>query len=476
MTSYDVRFWDIRKIGDTARGRYRVRWAVGGREHCKSFTAKALADAFLGTLRQAARDGTPFSPATGQPAAAAAAARPGSVTWYEHARAYSQMKWPDLAAKSRRSVAEALTTITLALAEPGPRPPEPALLRHALLCYAFNHASPGRPAPAPVARALDWAASTSPPVAALDDPGTIRAILTACARRLDGMPAAAATSRRKRAVLASALGFAVERRLLPASPLTRVKWKAAEVAQAVDRRSVASPGQVALLLDAVRAQGPRGEHMEAFFGCLYYAALRPEEAVTLRRADLILPPRGWGTLILTAACPRTAATWTTTGTAHELRGLKHRPHAAVRVVPIPPQLVALLRWHLDRYATTLDGRLFRGARGGILSESTYGRAWHAARDAALGPALTATPLARRPYDLRHAALSLWLNATADPARVAARAGNSARVLHDVCTHCVSGRDDIANEQIGRALSGHDLPRQAKASGPPHRPYRRLPVR
>jgi hypothetical protein len=34
-----------------------------------------------------------------------------------------------------------------------------------------------------------------------------------------------------------------------------------------------------------------------------------------------------------------------------------------------------------------DGRLFRGARGGTLSESAYGRDWHAARLAALGPEL-----------------------------------------------------------------------------------------
>ena len=41
MTSYQVRFWDIKKIGDTANGRYRVRWAVDGREHCKSFACQA---------------------------------------------------------------------------------------------------------------------------------------------------------------------------------------------------------------------------------------------------------------------------------------------------------------------------------------------------------------------------------------------------------------------------------------------------
>ena len=91
MTSYQVRFWDIKKISDTSRGRYRVRWAVDGHEHCKSFGTKALADAFLVTLKDAARDRKPFDPATGLPAQPKPAGRP-AVTWYEHARAYSQMK------------------------------------------------------------------------------------------------------------------------------------------------------------------------------------------------------------------------------------------------------------------------------------------------------------------------------------------------------------------------------------------------
>ncbi len=76
----------------------------------------------------------------------------------------------------------------------------------------------------------------------------------------------------------------------------------------------------------------------------------------------------------------------------------------------------------------------RGARGGMLSESVYGRAWHTARKTALGSELAATALARRPYDLRHAASSLWLNASGAPAEVAARAGNSTRVLHEVYLH------------------------------------------
>ena len=115
-------------------------------------------------------------------------------------------------------------------------------------------------------------------------------------------------------------------------------------------------------------------------------------------------------LRLATATPRTAAAWTSSGTSHEQRGLKHRPDGAIRMVPVPPVLTALLRAHRAAYSTAPDGQLFRGTRGAPLSESVYGRAWQAARIIALGPELAATGLARRPYDLRHAALSLWLNA------------------------------------------------------------------
>ena len=177
-------------------------------------------------------------------------------------------------------------------------------------------------------------------------------------------------------------------------------------------------------------------------------------------------------MILTSACPRTGTAWTSTGRPHEARGLKHRPDGTTRVVPIPPVLVAMLRQHLRESGTAPDGRLFRGARGGILSESVYGRVWHAARQATLGPDLAATALARRPYDLRHAALSLRLNASGTPAEVAARGGNSARVLHEVYMHCTEGQEDTVSQRIEDALDAgtsitHSSPR-AKASGYTHR--------
>ena len=291
----------------------------------------------------------------------------------------------------------------------GRRPPA-GVLRAALYGHAFNPPLRSRAPDPGTASALAWLEQVSLPVRRLGEPRVIRAALDGLCTRLDGSPAAANTITRKRAVFHGALGYAVELGLLPANPIGLVRWRAPTAASAVSPATVPSPAQVRAILAQVARIRPE---LAAFFGCLYYAALRPEEAVALRCADLVLPARGRGTIILTAACPRTGTAWTSTGTPFEPRGLKHRPDGTIRIVPIPPVLARMLRRHLGDHGTTPDGRLFRGARGGMLSESVYGRAWHAARLAALGPGLAATPLARRPYDLRHAALSLWLNATGD---------------------------------------------------------------
>ena len=111
----------------------------------------------------------------------------------------------------------------------------------------------------------------------------------------------------------------------------------------------------------------------------------------------------------------------------------------------------MLRAHVNACGTAPDALLFRGTRSGPVGESVYGRAWHAARALALGPELAASGLARRPYDLRHAALSLWLNSGGDPAQIAVRAGHSVAVLLTVYSHCIHGRDDLLNQQIDHAL-------------------------
>ena len=78
--------------------------------------------------------------------------------------------------------------------------------------------------------------------------------------------------------------------------------------------------------------------------------------------------------------------------------------------------------------TPPDGRRCRGVRGGPLSESLYGRVWGLPRAAVLTVEEAGSPLARRPYDLRHAAESTWLNGGVPAPQVAAWAGHSIDVL------------------------------------------------
>ncbi|WP_199825468.1 hypothetical protein [Streptomyces sp. TP-A0875] len=55
---------------------------------------------------------------------------------------------------------------------------------------------------------------------------------------------------------------------------------------------MANPRQVRSLLGAVREQAQRGSHLETFFGCLCYAAMRPAEATALTLAQCHLPESG----------------------------------------------------------------------------------------------------------------------------------------------------------------------------------------
>ena len=95
--------------------------------------------------------------------------------------------------------------------------------------------------------------------------------------------------------------------------------------------------------------------------------------------------------------------------------------------------------------------LFRGIRSERLAPATVRKVWDRARRAALDNREYDSPIARRPYDLRHACLSTWLNAGVSPQRVAERAGHSVDVLLRIYAKCVAGEDEVANRRIADAL-------------------------
>lgn len=452
---YKVRVWAIQtryKVqpnGGRKPVRYIVRWMVGRARFDESFKLRAQADGFRSTLMSAAKDGQPFDEDKGLPLAMLRTT--DTMSWFDFACAYVDLKWDDGAPKSRKSTADSLVSITRALvADQNGRPDDTTMTK--ALRTAFNKNRRDGQHSDEITRAIRWASANTPAVSVLSEPAKLRALLAALDRNRNGQRAAADTVRLRRTTLRNALDYAVERKLLDRNPVDEVKArKQKSVFHEVDRRSVANPVQARTLLSAVQGIHP---HLVAFFAVMYFAALRPEEAVNLRKDNLSLPDEGWGELYFERAAPEVGVEWTDSRARGEQRSLKHRAIGKGRPVPCSAELTAILHEHIAIFGTAPDGRLFRAVRGdGWLSSSVYGRTWAKARAMAFTPEVVASPLAKRPYDLRHAAVSTWLNAGVEPTRVAEWAGHSVAVLLRVYAKCLDGGEQEARQRVQQRLAG-----------------------
>ncbi|WP_322754380.1 tyrosine-type recombinase/integrase [Frankia sp. Cas3] len=474
-TTFAVRVWAIKEIKNkTKPTTYQVRWKVGMRPWAKNYATKSLAEARRAELLAAAKKGEAFDIQSGLPIADVRAqtdpepAPLSTRAWLEHARDFADTKWDERQAPgTRRSLADALATVTPALLT-APAPAELAeSVREALFGWTFQSgtrrslATDGtwaeNPPPPELEAVLGWLARHSRPIADLaDDPELIRSCLNVISQKLDGKPAAANTVLRKRIAFGACLAFAVERGDLAENPLPALSRTAPKTRDQVDRRVCVNHHQAQRLLEVgVRPVAP---DLVAWYGGMYYGAMRPGEMQELREPDLELPrKRGcWGIAILVGNNPEMSGAWTDDG-ERTAGPLKHRAAKETREVPLHPLLVDLYHRHLDEFGTATDGRLFRGERGGPVTSNRHQAVWQKARQRALTPAEIASPLARRPYDLRHAAVSTWLNAGVPPTQIAEWAGHSVAVLLHTYAKCIVGQDEAARRRIEAALRLNDDP-------------------
>jgi integrase len=133
-------------------------------------------------------------------------------------------------------------------------------------------------------------------------------------------------------------------------------------------------------------------------------------------------------------------------------------------VPAPPALTVLLDRHIEQFPPVQErlfvvrrgaGRGFVASTGRPLRAASYGKVWQVARRLALTPTQVDSPLAHRSYDLRHAAVSTWLNAGVPATQVAAWAGHSVQILLRIYAKCVDGEDEVARRRIEGALGSSE---------------------
>lgn len=436
-----------------------VRWTVEGVPFKKPFDFPEAAESYKAKLRSAANDGLPFSTASGEPAAWArevsdeAPEEVLAIGVLDHFRDYVHARWRQWSAHHRENVADILMNAMVALLPQENRPAEPDL-RKALRRSAFNCK-----AAAPtgdIAAALAWAERHQPPVTCLEDPAAMRAVIDRFALDVNGRKRAVSSQRRMRAALNTPVDRAVyaghiKANLLQTHPDFKVK-KAARTSVAVDKRVCANLDQAERLLAAVEKVQWSGPRLKAFFAVCFYAGLRPEEAVELRRPNIALPATDteWGEMHLEGAAPYVGPAWTDDGANREYRGLKHREADAKRIVPICPRLVAILRSHMNAFEPGPDRRLFVSHYRKVLSSRTCQKVFSKARDIAYTETEAASPLTTRIYHLRHSCLSRWLNAGVPATQVAEWAGNSVEILLRIYAHLIDGEIHLHQKRIEAA--------------------------
>lgn len=454
MKSYKVSVWKLSVNRSAKKPTYLVRWSVDKAPFHEVFKTKALADRFRAKLLRAVDTGEPFDTVSGLPDSLRGGK--AALSFLDLAVKYLDHRWAEASAKHRDSMTDALATVVPALVKPGRGRPSPEVLRRALRSYLLPPPRRERERSEEIAMAVKWVEKASLPVGELQEVARVHELIDALGRKLDGERAATQTYRRRRAVVFNALEYAVELEALQSNPLTRVRRKrGTRAVQEVDSRVVVNPRQARELLTAVTYVGAydraTGRRLRAFFGCLYYAAMRPGEALGLRRPDCTLPEKGWGRIELSETRPTAGKAWTDSGEAHDRRGLKQRDKGEVRVVPIPPPLVRLLLEHVEEFGLADDGRLFQSEYGNVVAASSYSRVWKQARELALLPGHVASVMAARPYDLRHAGVSQWLNSGVPAPEVAARAGHSVDVLLKIYAKCIDGQESEMNNRILHGL-------------------------
>ncbi|MFJ2176002.1 tyrosine-type recombinase/integrase [Streptomyces sp. NPDC087851] len=442
-SSLDVRFYPIETNKRAKGNTYTVRWKVAQKKHSKTYKKYAVADDERSKLMSAHRKREPFDIEIGLPTAWSSKA--AEVNWFDFAVEYFDWKWPNASGNTRKTIAKALTPTTIALLRaPTPAHFEPVKVRRALREYAFSNrrADPDNPVPAEVQTILDWVRRNSPPMTAWEKTENVDKVVVALSTRLDGASAAASSVKRNDRIMNLVMSYAIRHDYLKENPLPKGKDRTpSKVADSVDKRRLLNRELVAKMLDWIGERPRRGRLYRAFFATLYYAGLRPEEAVALRVGDATLPETGWGEFLVHEAQPEVGSQWTDSREVHEQRSLKGRGEGDTRPVPIRPALVRILREVIKEYRLGEADLLFPGERGGMLAGSVFRRVWAKARKEVLSEREQKTPTGKRVYDLRHTCLTMWLNRGTPPARVAEWAGNSIQVLHSTYARCIDGEVD-----------------------------------
>jgi integrase len=173
--------------------------------------------------------------------------------------------------------------------------------------------------------------------------------------------------------------------------------------------------------------------------------------VNLGKRDLLLLATGWGEIHLNRATPYTGRAGRIPASRATSDSSNIGPKARAALFRVHPSWLHCYESICASSGRTMKDGCSPGERGGEVPTITYERVWRQARRATFTPEVCASPLARCPYDLRHAAISTWLKSGVPAPEVAEWAGHSVAVLLEVYAKCLEGGRQGATARVEAAL-------------------------
>jgi integrase len=447
----------------TGRGKpWVVRWKIEGKEvKPRYFALKAQAEQYRARLMVAISQGEQFDKATGEP-----------VSWAQSDEtcAVWAARWIDLEygaspERTQQAVVEALErALPRLVSSRAPAPPrypptgdpkkdEPSrLMREYVRDWLCNKGT-GEPPAGSLRQAQEWMAKWSLPLADVDKE-TAKRVYAELHLNLDGTPASAWTTKRHRSNVGALFAEALELELIPKSPWpsARIKRKQRAAERTPDQfrpELIMTPMQFRSVLLNVPTHQPSSRRYVTFFATMYLAGLRPHEVHPLTDQHLVLPMDGWGTIHVRLGRRSASKRWQPDGPIDVAQ-----PKTGGRDVPIPPELVSMLREHIEQWG---PGPLFRsapraGRTGGPLTQSNVNRVWTRAKQATFVEDYP--KLKSRVYDLRHANASNLLAAGVPLEETARRLGHSIETLVSIYAKSFAADITSANQRIEERLAGN----------------------
>lgn len=421
-------------------GSWLARWTVDGVSTSRSRQTKVQAERVRRAILDAADRGERFDPVTREPESwsRGESVLAFALDWFPSA-------WPAWRPKTRIVNLDGTIAAVLALTD------APVSSAHSALLRPWLHealAPAGAPAalPSDVRRAVDWLHAHSLPLSSVNA-GHVRAAYTSFTRNLDGSEAMVNTFTKRRSGVTRLLGAAAEQNLIPANPASGIRLaRRKKTKTAVMVSEIPTVLEAQALIATVGLRSSASRRLVAFLATSLYAGLRPGEVSALRPADLDLPDMGWGLARVMKSRVTVARRYTDDGSTVSEGDTKT---GVDRVVPLHPNLVGLIRLHLELWPPAAGGCVFTNRAGGAPHDNIH-RVLEAARDS-LGWTGTHRLAGFHNYSLRHCCASVLLEAGMAPANVAERMGHSIDELTRTYWHVMNMDNERLNAQIESAF-------------------------